>query len=192
MENLSEDSKKLLKQLRILALELRKNTLEKYNRANPFMEDVIDWHTKAMDAMGNYTVTVYDSTTIVGNVSIGPSTWIGPFCSIDGTGGLDIGEGCNISAGVHIQTHDTVRKCVSGGKMDIDYAPVSIWDYVFIGVGATILKGVTIGPHSVVAAGAVVTKDVPACAIVGGVPAKRIGTVFFDENGKVKLNYDNI
>ena len=156
------------------------------------MEDIELWKTKGWEVSGQHDVTIYDSTTIVGDVKIGPATWIGPFCSLDGTGGLDIGEGCDISAGVHIQTHDTVRRCVSGKKMPVDYAPVSIWDYVFIGVGATILKGVTIGPHSVVAAGAVVTKDVSPCTIVGGVPAKKIGVVRFDEKGLVKLQYSDI
>ncbi|MGB9707413.1 MAG: acyltransferase, partial [Microgenomates group bacterium] len=54
-------------------------------------------------------------------------------------------------------------------------APVYIEDYVFIGPRAIILPGVKIGKGAVVAAGAVVTKDVPPFAIVGGVPAKIIG-----------------
>ena len=48
---------------------------------------------------------------------------------------------------------------------------------MWIGANATILPGVTIGDHAIVAAGAVVTKDVPANVIVGGVPAKVIGIV---------------
>jgi maltose O-acetyltransferase len=54
-------------------------------------------------------------------------------------------------------------------------APVKIGDYVFIGPRAIILAGVTIGDGAVVAAGAVVTKDVDPYTIVGGVPAKVIG-----------------
>lgn len=54
-------------------------------------------------------------------------------------------------------------------------APITICDYVWGGINATILKGVTIGEGAVVAAGAVVTKDVESYAIVAGVPARKIG-----------------
>lgn len=50
--------------------------------------------------------------------------------------------------------------------------PISIGDHVWIGLNATILKGVTIGEGSVIAAGSVVVKDVPAHTLVGGIPAK--------------------
>ena len=56
------------------------------------------------------------------------------------------------------------------------FKPIVIEDYAWIGVGATILQGVTIGRGAVVCAGAVVTKDVPAYAVVAGVPAKTIGS----------------
>ncbi|MBR5521341.1 MAG: sugar O-acetyltransferase [Oscillospiraceae bacterium] len=58
--------------------------------------------------------------------------------------------------------------------MDIMGAPIVIEDYVWIGANVTVMPGVTIGKHSVVAAGSVVTKDVPPDVIVGGAPAKII------------------
>ena len=64
------------------------------------------------------------------------------------------------------------------------FGEVIIEDYVFIGPRAIILPGVEIGKGAVVAAGAVVTKDVPPFAIVGGIPAKIIG-----ERKTKKLNY---
>lgn len=57
------------------------------------------------------------------------------------------------------------------------YVPIVIGNHVWIGSNATILQGVTIGEWAVVAAGAVVTKDVPPFAVVGGVPAKIIKTI---------------
>lgn len=115
---------------------------------------------------------------IVGNPKIGAGTWIGAFTVIDGSGGLTIGEGCDISTGVHIYTHSTARRCVSGRSYDhIDRAPVVIGDRVFLGANAVVLMGVTIGSGAVVGAGSVVTHDVPPGAIVGGVPARVIGEV---------------
>jgi acetyltransferase-like isoleucine patch superfamily enzyme len=113
---------------------------------------------------------------IVGDPRIGVGTWIGAFTVIDGSGGLTIGDGCDISTGAHIYTHSTVRRCVSGRKYDhVDRAPVVIGDRVFVGANAVILMGVTIGEGAVVSAGAVVTRDVPAGVIVAGVPAREIG-----------------
>ena len=118
---------------------------------------------------------------IVGEPVIGEGTWIGAFCVVDGSGGLTIGRGCDVSCGVQIYTHSTVRRCVSGRRYDeIDRAPVVIGDHVFLGANAVVMMGVTIGDCAVVAAGAVVTTDVPECAVVGGVPAKVIGRVEFE------------
>ncbi len=55
-------------------------------------------------------------------------------------------------------------------------APVVIGDRVWVGTRAVVLKGVTIGDGAVVAAGAVVSKDVPAGAVVAGIPARQVGT----------------
>lgn len=118
---------------------------------------------------------------IVGDPKIGDGTWIGAFTVVDGSGGLTIGRGCDVSCGVHIYTHSTVRRCVSGRRYDtIDRAPVVIGDHVFLGANVVVMMGVTIGDSAVVAAGAVVTHDVPAYAVVGGIPATVIGRVVLD------------
>lgn len=114
---------------------------------------------------------------ITGDPSIGAATWIGPFCVIDGSGGLTIGEGCDVSTGAHIYTHSSAKRCVSGRAYDVvDRAPTALGDRVFIGANAVVNMGVTIGDGAVVGAGAVVTRDVPAGAIVAGVPAEVVGT----------------
>ena len=122
---------------------------------------------------------------VVGDPVIGEGTWIGAFTMIDGSGGLTIGAGCDISTGVQIYTHSTAKRCVSGRAYpEIDRAPVRIGDRVFLGAGAIVNMGVTIGDGAVVGAGAVVTRDVPAGAIVGGVPARVIGRVELDDAGQ--------
>lgn len=110
---------------------------------------------------------------VVGEPIIGEGTWIGAFTMIDASGGLTVGRGCDISSGVHIYTHSSARRCVSGRRYPtVDRAPVSIGDFVFIGANATINMGITIGDHAIIGAGSVVTRDVPSHTVVQGVPAR--------------------
>lgn len=118
---------------------------------------------------------------VIGDPEIGDGTWIGAFTLIDGSGGLTIGRGCDISSGVHIYTHSSVRRCVSGRRFpDVEREPVTIGDRVFIGANAVVNMGVTIGDEAVIAAGAVVTKDVAARTVVAGVPARIVAAVELD------------
>lgn len=116
-----------------------------------------------------------------GDPTVGDGTWIGAFCILDGSGGLSVGDGCDISSGVQIYTHSTAKRCVSGrAYTEVDRAPTVIGDRVFIGAGSIVNMGVTIGESSVVGAGSVVTRDVPPFSIVAGVPARIIGRVRLD------------
>ena len=118
---------------------------------------------------------------VTGDPVIGPGTWIGAFTVIDGSGGLTIGAGCDISSGAQVYTHSSARRCVSGRvHAEVERAPVRIGDHVFVGAGAVVTMGVTIGEHSVVAAGAVVTRDVPPFTVVAGVPARATARVVLD------------
>lgn len=120
-------------------------------------------------------VRIYDPRHIV----IGNDTIVGEKTVLDGRqqlkgsrGGLTIGHHSDIASEVMIWTsqHD-----LNDPDMRAIEKPVSIGDYVFIGPRAIILPGVSIGDGAVVAAGAVVTKDVPPKTMVAGVPAQKIG-----------------
>ncbi|HLB49153.1 MAG TPA: acyltransferase [Anaerolineales bacterium] len=117
---------------------------------------------------------------IIGEPEIGEGCWIGAFTLIDGQGGLRIGQGCDISSGVHILTHSTVQRCVTERRYNkVDRSPVEIGDYVFVGENATILRGVRVGHHSVIGAGAVVLEDtiIPPYSLVVGVPARIVRSI---------------
>lgn len=115
---------------------------------------------------------------VVGEPQVGEGTWIGPFCLIDASGGLTIGRGCDLAAGVHVYTHSTVRRCVTARQVDtVDRAPVTIGDHTFLGAHTVVLMGVTIGNHCVVGAGSVVTTDLPDHTWAFGSPAVSRGTV---------------
>jgi len=109
----------------------------------------------------------------VGDPIIGEECWIGAFCVIDGSGGLSIGSGCNLSAGTQIYTHSTVARCVSEDALPIERCSTRIGDHVYIGANAVVLMGSEIGDHSVIAAGAVVREGTvaPPYSLLRGVPA---------------------
>lgn len=106
-------------------------------------------------------------------INIGRKTIINQQCALDGRGGLTIGDYVDISPGVWILTdgHD-----MNDPLFREILAPVSIGNHAWIGSRAMILPGVTVGEGAVVAAGAVVTRDVEPYTVVGGVPARQIGT----------------
>jgi len=113
----------------------------------------------------------------VGDVLIGKHTRIGLHNTIIGP--VTIGDHVNLAQGITVTAlnhnfADTTKRIDEQG---ITTRPVVIGDDVWIGANAVILPGVTIGRHAVIAAGAVVTKDVPEKTLVGGVPAKIIKTL---------------
>jgi len=113
---------------------------------------------------------------IIGEPRIGAGTWIGAFTVIDGSGSLEIGEKCDISAGVHIYTHSSVAQCLSHDAEPIERVRTVVGDHVHIGANAVILMGCEIGSHSIIGAGAVVKENtvVPEYSLVVGVPARII------------------
>lgn len=106
-------------------------------------------------------------------VEMGMNVWIGPGATLGAMGGIVLEDRVRISQGAFIETGDLDL------TQELPYPhtakPIHIGAGVWIGANATVLGGVTIGRQAVVAAGSVVTKDVPADAIVAGVPARVIG-----------------
>jgi acetyltransferase-like isoleucine patch superfamily enzyme len=104
-------------------------------------------------------------------LQLGDGSFLGR-ASLYCTGGVKIGRNVNVSDGVVIITakHD-----VNSPTFEATYEPITIEDWAWIATNAIVLAGVTIGEAAVVAAGAVVTKDVLPYTVVGGNPAKVIG-----------------
>lgn len=102
--------------------------------------------------------------------------WIGENFFAKTEGNLEIGRGTIISRNVEIWTSNHNYNSTDLAMLPYDrrmnYKPVRIGENVWIGSRVIILPGVTIGEGAVIGAGAVITKDVPACAVVGGNPAK--------------------
>jgi acetyltransferase-like isoleucine patch superfamily enzyme len=108
-----------------------------------------------------------------GGLRIGAHSRINRNVCLDTRGSLHIGENVSISPEVAILT---AYHPPEDPEFRVHTRPVRIDDYAFVGARATVLAGVTIGRGAVVAAGAVVTRDVPPLAIVAGVPARQVGT----------------
>lgn len=112
----------------------------------------------------------------VQNMSVGNNVSIHPMSYMDATGNIFIGNDVSIAHGVTIMstTHNYDDQNIAIKDHPISLMSVTIMDNVWIGAKATILAGIKIESGCIIGATAVVTKDVPANFIVGGVPAKKI------------------
>ena len=110
------------------------------------------------------------STDFGKNITIGKDVFINSGCHFQDQGGIQIGDGALIGHNVVLATINHDLNPEENRKNH--YAPITIGAHAWIGSNVTILPGVTLGDWTVVAAGAVVTQDVPPRTVVGGVPAK--------------------
>lgn len=109
------------------------------------------------------------------NITVGEHVFINACCHFQDHGSVTIGDGCQIG---HNVVFATLNHRLAPEERKITYpAPIVLGKNVWVGANVTILQGVTIGDNAVIAAGAVVTKDVAANTVVGGVPAKFIKSI---------------
>ena len=172
----------------IFAVMKEKEELRQSLKANPRLKKWLDyvimnqrdarprWYIRLLAPFYQHRRSVIESfcciNNAVGDVIIGDDTRIGIHNTIIGP--VTIGNHVNLAQGITVTAlnhnfKDTSRRIDEQG---FSTKPIVIGDDVWIGANAVILPGVTIGKHVVVAAGAVVTKDVPDNCIVGGIPAK--------------------
>lgn len=104
-------------------------------------------------------------------ISIGHDSIIGSNCFLDGRAKLSIGNHTSLASEVMIYNDE---HNIHSEKYENSFGQVSIGDYVFVGPRAIILPNVTVGNGAVIAAGAIVTKNIPPLEVWGGIPAKKI------------------
>jgi acetyltransferase-like isoleucine patch superfamily enzyme len=169
---------------------IRRNAIERYVRSNhikarglPIFEGPGPWPDLTIDgdfSLGSQVIfrTIMHRTSFW--VQKGASLVVGDRCFFNEGVGLcattqiEIGAHCLI--GDRVTIIDSTFHDVSPGKPK-KMAPIVVGRNVWIGIGCTILPGVTIGDHTVIAAGSILTKSVPARSVAAGVPAKIVDTL---------------
>ncbi len=168
----------------------RENMRHLYNRVLPTGEYLFNRFDKAKYLMAGEGSSVYDTSVVMGDVAIGKKVWIGPYTLLEGINGkLTIGDNVSIDSGVMIYTHDTTKNVVSGGINEIERGDVSIGSNTVIGTLSIVTCNVKIGNHCVIGANSFVNSDIPDNSIAYGVPAKIVGEVVIDEEGKCSFHY---
>jgi acetyltransferase-like isoleucine patch superfamily enzyme len=112
------------------------------------------------------------------NLTLGRDVFINMGCRFQDAGGITIGDGTLIGHGSTVVTLN--HEVDPARRADMTAAPVVIGRKVWLGAAVTVVPGITIGDGAIVGAGAVVTEDVPANAVVAGVPARLIRTTGFE------------
>jgi acetyltransferase-like isoleucine patch superfamily enzyme len=166
----------LLEMLKKVWLDRFRVTQQEFDRSLPFADYIVDrWEKARLLGFGEGS-SIYDSALVLGDVTVGRHTWIGPSTILDGSGGpLVIGDHCSISAGVQIYTHDTVNRSLTGGRAPIDKGSTKIGSNCYLGPNVVVERNITIGDGVVVGANSLVTKDIPPGKKAFGTPCRIVG-----------------
>ena len=167
----------MLNALRALQRALQRDKMTGFRRRVPFGDLITDRDANAREYGFGEGSSCYDNVLIIGDVRVGRNTWIGPNVVLDGSGGLEIGDHCSISAGSQIYTHNTVARDTSLGARPVERQPTRIGNGVYIGPNCVITMGVTIGDQAVIGAMSLVLHDVPPRRKAWGCPAVVTGEV---------------
>jgi acetyltransferase-like isoleucine patch superfamily enzyme len=160
----------LYKLMRKLIFKLIAQKKKDYDRFLSIPDYFIDrWERAKLMGFGEGS-SVYDSCLVLGDVTVGKNVWIGPYTVLDGSGGLTIGNNCNICAGVQIYTHSTVNQVIN--NTEIEKVPVTIGNNVYIGPNVIISMGCHIGDRVIIGANSFVNKDIPSNTKAFGTPAE--------------------
>jgi len=171
---------RLLSQLSALWQQRRSEVDVKFKRTLPFADYIVDRWEKAKALGFGEGASIYDSVLVIGDVKVGANTWIGPFVVLDGSGGLEIGAYCSISAGVQIYSHDSIKWAITGGVSAYEYAETRIGNNCYIGPNVIVAKGVSIGDECVIGANSVVLSDIPSRSKCVGSPCRIIDRTISD------------
>ncbi len=165
--------------------EARRITFE-LNGAYHSMPEVRDLFTRLFGKPVDPSFRVFPPfyTDFGKNITVGKNVFINACCHFQDQGGITLGDNCLVG-------HNVVFATLNHGfapeeRQSMLPAPIVVGRNVWIGSNSTILQGVTIGDNSIIAAGSVVTKDVPANAIVAGVPARFIRSISPEEEKRQK------
>lgn len=165
--------------------EARRITFE-FNGAYHSMPEVRDLFARLFGKPVDPSFRVFPPfyTDFGKNITVGKNVFINACCHFQDQGGITLGDNCLVG-------HNVVFATLNHGfapeeRQSMLPAPIVVGRNVWIGSNSTILQGVTIGDNSIIAAGSVVTKDVPANAIVAGVPARFIRSISPEEEKRQK------
>lgn len=163
--------------------EAQKITAEINNRYNT-QEELVKLFSKLTGREVDESFRVFPpfNTDFGKNIHIGKNVFINSGCKFQDQGGVYIGDNVLIGHNVVLATLNHVED--PRYRANLIPKPIHIEKGAWIGSNATIVQGITIGENSIVAAGAVVTKDVPPNSVVAGVPAKFIRKIKMEDSSK--------